>query len=510
MESMAEKQIIEAAQDALLSRRQFSLRFQIYLGFILVFVLAAAIAAVLLASMVQVEQKLNFLEIVNDYVIAIQQTRHYEKNYFLYGTNLNDAMDNFYQARHLFDQQTPEMQKILGAKDHDAIRKNLKSYQDMLDQLVRLDREHRHTPEYLQKKSVIEADLRRHGHEMISLAQDLMSRLKVSASQTLHRSRMIHIYFTSFLLVFVIFNGYILGSRILGSIRRFAAYAGRIASGDFTPIMPKRRFRDEFTDLALAINHMMEELKNREEALIQLHKIRAVGTLTAGVAHELNNPLNNIMLSSHVMLEDFENLSDEEKKDILKDIVDETHRSKNIISNLLDFVRQSSSNIDQLDIVTLLQDTIRLASNEIKLSGIKIEFQASDNLPKIYGDTQQLRQVFLNLILNAIDASSKGNKIQVFVTPADEPNYVSVKILDFGSGIPEHILNSIFDPFFTTKGKGKGTGLGLSVSQGIITKHGGRIQVNSKEGKGSTFTVTLPVIAIPADITTEKMALSFS
>jgi two-component system NtrC family sensor kinase len=225
-----------------------------------------------------------------------------------------------------------------------------------------------------------------------------------------------------------------------------------------------------------------------------------VGTLTAGVAHELNNPLNNITITAHMLLEDYETLADEEVREMLKDVVSEAGRSKDIISNLLDFARESGSQLEPLDLRQLLKDTINLASNQIKLSGIKIEFQATDNLPRVHGDSQQLRQVFLNLILNAIDASPKGGKIQVLVLPADEPNYVAVKFMDFGTGIPEHILGSIFDPFFTTKGKGKGTGLGLSVSQGIVAKHGGRIRVSSIEGKGATFTVTLPVTTIPAQI----------
>jgi len=99
-----------------------------------------------------------------------------------------------------------------------------------------------------------------------------------------------------------------------------------------------------------------------------------------------------------------------------------------------------------------------------------------------------------------VDASSKGGKIQVLAVPADEPNNLAVKVIDSGSGIPAHILDSIFDPFFTTKAGAKGTGLGLSVSQGIVAKHGGRILVSSVEGKGTTFTVTLPIITIPADI----------
>ena len=295
-------------------------------------------------------------------------------------------------------------------------------------------------------------------------------------------------------------NAYLLGSRILGTIGRFSVHAKRIGSGDFTPIPPGRRFRDEFTDLAIEINQMIRELESREAVLIQSHKIRAIGTLTAGVAHELNNPINNITITAHMLLEDYDHLSDEERKEMVRDVVNEAGRSKAIISDLLDFARESGTQLEPLDLPELLRETIHLASNQIRLSGINIELQSRGHLPRIHGDRQQLRQAFLNLILNAVDASSKGGKIQVLLVPADEPGYVAVKMIDFGSGIPEHTLDSIFDPFFTTKTSGKGTGLGLSVSQGIVAKHGGRILASSVQGKGSTFTVTLPVTTIPADI----------
>jgi len=155
----------------------------------------------------------------------------------------------------------------------------------------------------------------------------------------------------------------------------------------------------------------------------------------------------------------------------------------------------------------LLRDTIDLASNQLKLSGIKISFRTTGNIPRIHVDGQQLQQVFLNLILNAVDASSKGKKIQILLVPADEPNYVAVKVIDTGKGIPRHIIGSIFDPFFTTKGKGKGTGLGLSVSQGIVGKHGGRIRVSSREGSGAIFTVFLPITTIPDKIIHQQVLL---
>jgi two-component system NtrC family sensor kinase len=280
-------------------------------------------------------------------------------------------------------------------------------------------------------------------------------------------------------------------------LTRFTIYAQRIAAGDFTPVTPFRRFRDEFTELSLAINEMIKEIANREAALIQTHKMRAVGTLTAGVAHELNNPMNNIMLTVHMMMEDYTTLSDAERLDMLKDVADETSRAKNIVSNLLDFARESASTIKTLDLEKLLKDTIHLAENQVRMSGIKIELQVTENLPPIHGDGQKLQQVILNLILNAVDASSKGNKIQVIALPYDKSDHIAIKVIDYGQGIPNHILPSIFDPFFTTKAKGKGTGLGLSVSQGIVAKHGGKILVSSEEGSGSIFTVVLPVTTFP-------------
>ena len=493
------------AQYALLARHRFSLRLQIYLGFFLIFLLALGIAGVMLYTMYQLENKMQLLQVVNDYVFETDQARRLEKNYFLYGgTNLNDALEIVYESKHIFETQDEEFKRILGLKVHDTIVDNLTQYQSLLERLHELDLQKPEGPGYKKEKSIIEQALRKQGHQMLVFSQDLKEKLNTSVSNALMRSRRIHIYFLVFLLVFGVVNGYILGSRILGSIYRFSGYAQRIAAGDFSPITPKRKYRDEFTDLALAINHMIQELERREDELIQLHKVRAVGTLTAGIAHELNNPLNNIMLSAHMVTEDFETLSDEEKKDIINDIVNETNRSKVIISNLLDFARQSSSQVESLDLIKLLEDTIRLVSNQIKFSGIKIEFRAMDNLPQIHGDVQQLRQVFLNLILNAVDASSKGNKIQIFALPADEPNFVAVKVTDSGTGIPERIINSIFDPFFTTKAREKGTGLGLSVSQGIISKHGGAIQVSSREGKGTTFTVLLPVTTIPAEISLKR------
>ena len=495
---------LDSARQALLGRPRYSVRLHIFLGLSLVFLFAAAIAATLIVTTYQVENKLRFLEIVNDYVLEIQQARRFEKNFFLYGTNLSDAIDNIYQAKDVLNRNFEGLRKVLGGRSQNLILPNIEHYENLLKRLAKTEEQKTIDPGYSVNKNMIELELRKQGQEMVSFAQELMRKEKESLADTLSLSRKLHVYSLVFLLAFIALNAYLLGARILKAVNRFMVYAQRIAVGDYTPITPVKRYRDEFTDLAVAINHMIQELENREAVLIQSHKLRAIGTLTAGVAHELNNPLNNITLTAHMLLEDYEKCPDEERKEMIRDVIAEAGRSKDIISNLLDFARESGSQLEPLDLAQLLQETITLAQNQIKLSGIRLQLHAIEKLPRIHGDGQQLKQVFLNLILNAADASPKGGRIQLMVLPADEPNYLAVKVIDFGTGIPAHVLGSIFDPFFTTKAKGKGTGLGLSVSQGIVAKHGGRIMVSSIEGKGSTFTVILPVTTIPAEILAEK------
>ncbi|MBU1277098.1 MAG: HAMP domain-containing histidine kinase [Proteobacteria bacterium] len=488
----------EQARRALLSRPRFSLRTQIYLGSFLAFLFALGIATALVVSFHRMEGKIRFLEIVNDYVVEVEQARRFEKNFFLYDTNLNDALDNVFRAENILNRNAEELAAIMGDNWRTAMLPNLQRYQELLD---KLGRQGAPSPSLSKQERLrLQGLVRTQGQQMVSAALALLSKEKTALAKVMVRSRQLLFYSMGILLLFMVANAYLLGARMLSSINRFGQYAHRIASGDFTPVTPTRSYRDEFTELALAINTMIEELEKREAVLVQSHKMRAVGTLTAGVAHELNNPMNNITLTAHMLQEDYDELGDDERREMVGDVVKEAERAKKIISNLLDFARESGSQLEPLDLPHLLQETITLAGNQIKLSGIKITFQTSGNLPRVHGDSQQLRQVFLNLILNAIDASSKGGRIQVLVLPADEPNYLAVKVIDSGSGIPAHILPSIFDPFFTTKGKGKGTGLGLSVSQGIVAKHGGRIMVSSQEDKGATFTVVLPVTTIPAEL----------
>ncbi len=490
---------VETANKALRSRKQLTMRLQIFISFFLIFLFAASFAVALIMTNSMVIKKQRLLEITNDFTLEIIQARRFEKNFFLYGTNLSDALENVYQAREILRRNDGELKKILGST-YGLILKNIDQYQKLLESLANRQEIDTDKLDSVDNKEEIELGLRKNGRKLVSIAEDLMQKERKAVSQILSSARTRHIYSLILLFIFLALAASFISRRVLLNVNRFAMYAHRVASGDFTPITPAKRYCDEFTHLAIAINQMILEIENREAVLVQSHKMRAVGTLTAGVAHELNNPLNNITLTAHMLLEDYADLDDTDRKDMITDIISESGRAKKIISNLLDFARESSSQIESLKLSELLRDTVTLASNQLKLKGIKIEFQTTDHLPSIHGDAQQLQQVFLNLILNAVDASVKGDRIQVMVLPADDPGYVAVKVIDAGTGIPDHILTSIFDPFFTTKDKGRGTGLGLSVSQGIVGKHGGRIRVSSKEGEGTTFTVTLPITTIAAHI----------
>jgi signal transduction histidine kinase len=238
---------------------------------------------------------------------------------------------------------------------------------------------------------------------------------------------------------------------------------------------------------------------NKQNILSQSNKMKAVGTLTVGIAHELNNPINNITLTAFMLLEDYKNISDEEKIEMIGDIINEASRAKKIVSNLLDFASVSESVMGPICIRNLMNEVLKIADNEIKLSGVNVVLKISSTLPLIHGDMQQLKQAFLNVILNALDVTQKGGVLKILVGYGDNRNFIAIKIIDQGPGIPAHILPRIFDPFFTTKPGGKETGLGLSVTQGIIDKHNGSINVTTMVNKGTTFTISLPFTNISSE-----------
>ncbi len=303
------------------------------------------------------------------------------------------------------------------------------------------------------------------------------------------------------LVVMIVLLAAFVRRQMLAPLSRIVLATRRIADGDLTPITPRRKYHDEFSELASAINHMTHELVRRQQLLVQSHKLTAIGTLTAGVAHELNNPINNLMLTAAALDESWEELDDAEKLDLVGDLVGESERARDIVRNLLDFARESDVELTPLEVEEVIGDTLQLAANQVRLARVKVRGEVEENVPAVYGDRHQLTQVFLNLVLNALDAMAGGGTLTITVEKSEDGNCVDIAFADTGAGIQEQHLHSIFDPFFSTKKHAKGTGLGLSVSKGIIEQHGGDIRVETELGAGTTFTVSLPVARVPAPLT---------
>ncbi|MHC1788076.1 sensor histidine kinase [Solidesulfovibrio sp.] len=236
-----------------------------------------------------------------------------------------------------------------------------------------------------------------------------------------------------------------------------------------------------------------------DASLTQSSKMAALGKLAAGVAHEVNNPLAIIMEKAGWMRD---LLSEEDIKaspnfqefeDAVTKIEFHVRRAKDVTHRLLGFARRMEPTQENLDVNLLLEQTRSFLENEANFRGITFVRNYQSDLPHIESDTSQLQQVFLNILDNAIDAIDKNGTITITTSALPDSGEVDIAIADTGKGIPRETLEKIFDPFFTTKKVGEGTGLGLTISYSIIEKLGGRIHVQSDEGKGTTFHITLPV-----------------
>jgi two-component system NtrC family sensor kinase len=236
-----------------------------------------------------------------------------------------------------------------------------------------------------------------------------------------------------------------------------------------------------------------------DASLTQSSKMAALGKLAAGVAHEVNNPLAIIMEKAGWMRdllseEDIKGSPNfQEFEDAVAKIEFHVRRAKDVTHRLLGFARRMEPTQEDIDVNLLLDQTRSFLENEASFRGITFVSDYQKDLPRIESDTSQLQQVFLNILDNAIDAIDKNGSITVTTRSHPETGEVDIAIADTGKGIPRETLEKIFDPFFTTKKVGEGTGLGLTISYSIIEKLGGRINVESAEGKGTTFHITLPV-----------------
>lgn len=301
---------------------------------------------------------------------------------------------------------------------------------------------------------------------------------------------------------------------IIKPLQRMVLATQEIARGDLDHKVDIRS-TDELGVLAASFNQMTEKLKaantellewgrtlekkvqertrellEMQAHLVQSEKLASLGKLAAGIAHEINNPLGGILIYSHLLLE--ETPKESPQAENLRKIVKETTRCKDIVKGLLEFARPKEPEMAPVDINTVVDKALSIFERQALFLNIKIEKEYGA-LPPIVVDSGQLQQVFANIIVNAAEAMA-GNGVLTIRTSLDVRNKcLRIEFADTGHGIAEEDLPRLFEPFFTTKEVGKGTGLGLAISYSIVQKHEGSIEVQSKPGKGSVFTVVLPM-----------------
>jgi len=464
------------------------------MSFVVCFAFMAAIIVLNYSNFSRLSRSMQFFELAEGLNSNILEMRRYEKNYFLYNQNFSYEENVTYtnQLALTLQREKDTLVQAIGRKNFDLFGKYVQEYTEMMSKLHQ-------TPCAPDGCAELQALIRGVGQNLLTLADQLVS----VERRTIHGllQQMIPLPLISLLLLVVLlgFVIFYIGEKVIRPLARITREAEAVARGAFERITPYGDDKNEIHHLVAAVNRMVGELEKRREQLVQSRKIASIGTLTAGIAHEINNPINNISLILESLLEDEQTMDDAERRRLYQEAMDQADRASEIVKNLLEFSRASHPRMEETRLEEVVDKTFRLVKNELDLHHIRFVKEVNCDFPPLQLDKGGLQQVLLNLFMNGIQAMEKGGELKAVIRAAETPAEARIDIVDTGPGIsPEHI-SQVFDPFFTTKKVGVGTGLGLSVSYNIIKKSGGRMEVDSRPGQGACFSIFLP-LAGPAAV----------
>jgi len=353
---------------------------------------------------------------------------------------------------------------------------------------------------------------------LLNLAGEVVGAIHVSVLERLYtstRNRVILWFFaiaTAGFLLIIVVTDYMV-RQITRPIGEIVAATRNLAAGRFDHEVKVDR-QGEIALLAQSFNQMLRNLRQmkadleewgrtledkvqqRTEQLVamqnrvaQSEKLASIGMLAAGVAHEINNPLGGILSLTALALEDLP--PEEPCRQNLEEVVRQSERCREIVKGLLEFSRQQEAGSDLTDVRQVIDETLSLMTKQSLFFNVNVKKRYGEPVPMVPADHSQLQQVFMNIIMNSVQAMDAQGVLTVEVE-AMEDSRVQIRISDTGCGIPDAYVDKVFDPFYTTKPEGEGTGLGLSIAYGIITRHNGTIAVDSKVGEGTVFTIRLP------------------
>ncbi|MFZ0243843.1 MAG: ATP-binding protein [Desulfobacterales bacterium] len=465
-----------------------TIRAQIMMAFSICFVFMAVIIAVNYTNFRRLSRSMQLFELADELNSAILEMRRYEKNYFLYLQEFSYE-ENITYTNHLALSLRREQESLVEAIGRESYTKFVQHVQDYAALMTRL----RQAACAEGECAALQEQIRGNGQNLLILADQLVT----AERRVIDRltQQMIPLPLASLLLLVLLlgFVIYVIGEKVIRPLARITRESEAVAQGAFQRLTPHEGDdRNEIHRLVVAINRMMVELEKRQEQLVQSRKIASIGTLTAGIAHEINNPVNNLSLILEALIEDAEEMDAVERRRLYQEAMDQADRTSEIVKNLLEFSRASHPRVEEINLEEVVDKTVRLVNNELKLHNIVFLKEVSEGLETVRLDRGGLQQVLLNLFMNGIQAMENSGELKVVIGPAETASEVRIDVMDNGPGIPPENINQIFDPFFTTKKEGVGTGLGLSVSYNVIKQNGGRMEVQSRPGQCTCFSIFLP------------------
>jgi len=512
----------------------------------LIFLISVSIIAILsvfeFINFIEVKREVRYLEVADTIRSKSLQIRRHEKNFFLYPIQakeelasiqkyigeLNDLLSenavleksgelrsveglvNDYGAR------LESIKRLLGAvlkefkqerKSHQGLasffplieasfyEQPLVSAQ-LLERAFSLPRKH----PLIKNLGQLDAEiilLRKTGEDLISASREIDKVARGNVDNLIRTSQVELIVFLLLFFIGGIVALSLINRNVVNRLKLLINIVERTGTGHFPRIeIPMGKWDNdevgmlirEFNDMEGKLAYREEELNRKNSELLQSKKLAAIGTLAAGVAHELNNPLNNIYLSVQVLKRELGTHSSLSVQEIVEDITAQTTRVKHIVGDLLEFARGRAPEFRTIELKGIVAKVYKAVGNSMNVQGVRFSLESDREEVVVPADPDQLEQVFINIFHNAVEAMSGTGELKAQIESHGE--FVLIRISDTGKGIPPAALEKIFEPFFTTKDKG--TGLGLAIVFNIIMKHNGDIRAESEVGKGTKFSITLP------------------
>jgi signal transduction histidine kinase len=474
-------------------KRLGKIRVRLVMGFTAAFLGMALFGALSYQYFSRMEQKLLFLSQADSMVNKVLEARRYEKNYFLYHheKDFKQALAYLGQYELLLNSGRQHIDANFGPQSWQSLKELAQEYR------LRFTRVHgmlaaAGSAERGPALRGAVASLREAGKGLIDRSEAIARHERQGISTLLREYSPLLVGFLVVLAAIGALLAYTLIARLVKPLQTIEEATGVVAQGEYQTI-PWAGSRDEIGSLVQGFNRMVSQLRHNNEQMVQTEKLTALGTLTSGVAHELNNPMNNISTSCQILLEELGQEASPYHRELLAAIDQQVSKARDIVGSLLEFARQREFELKPEDLRAVVTEARKLVRGEIP-PGVEVRVDVPAGIV-LELDKAHMVQALLNLIMNAIQAMGSSGVVTIRGRRDRQKGQVVLEVEDTGPGMKPEVLSRIFDPFFTTKEVGRGTGLGLSITYGIVERHQGHIQAESQPGQGAKFRLTLPLDA---------------